>query len=123
MSFNITEHHYAVVISLQGNIVGGPAASQFQDTVHELTAHGRKNVVVDLEKAAFMNSSGLGMIISGMTTLRNAGGDLRLARASSRIKALLTLTRLTGVLKQYDTVEGALRSFETPSDVVYTPAA
>ena len=82
------------------------------DTLHDLKEQGKKNVVVDLSKTKFMNSSGLGMLISGMTTMRNAGGDLRLANVADRIQSLLVITKLITVFKHYDSVDDAVNSYE-----------
>lgn len=112
MNYSIDEQYNAVVITLKGNIMGGPDGSKLHDTLHELTEKGKKNIVVDLSKVKFMNSSGLGMLISGMTTMRNAGGDLRLANPADRIQSLLIITKLITVFKHYDSVEAAVNSYD-----------
>ena len=113
MRYSVDERYDAVVITLKGNVMGGPDGQQLHDQLRELTDDGKTNVVVDLSKVKFMNSSGLGMLISGMTTMRNAGGDLRLARVADRIQSLLVITKLVTVFKEYDTVDEAIESFET----------
>jgi anti-sigma B factor antagonist len=117
MNFSIEERYNAVVITLKGNVMGGPDGVSLHERIHELIREGKKNVVVDLSKVKFMNSSGLGMLISAMTSLRNAGGDLRLANAADRIQSLLIITRLITVFKHYDSVEEAVKSFETDPPV------
>ena len=112
MNYNVDERYNAVVITLKGNVMGGPDGAKLHDTLHELKEGGKKNVVVDLGKVKFMNSSGLGMLISGMTTMRNAGGDLRLAKVADRIQSLLVITKLITVFKHYDSVDAAIESFE-----------
>jgi anti-sigma B factor antagonist len=112
MNYSVDERYNAVVIKLKGNVMGGPDGSKLHDTLHELKDNGKKNVVADLGKVKFMNSSGLGMLISGMTTMRNAGGDLRLANVADRIQSLLIITKLITVFKHYDSVEEAVESFE-----------
>lgn len=113
MRYSVDERYDAVVITLKGNVMGGPDGQELHDTLHELKDEGKPNVVVDLSKVKFMNSSGLGMLISGMTTMRNAGGDLRLAHVADRIQSLLVITKLVTVFKEYDTVDEAVESFET----------
>ena len=71
MNYNVDERYNSVVITLKGNVMGGPDGSKLHDTLHELKEGGKTNVVVDLSKVKFMNSSGLGMLISAMTTMRN----------------------------------------------------
>jgi anti-sigma B factor antagonist len=111
MNYDVDERYNAVVISLKGNVMGGPDGAKLHDTLHELKDSGKKNVIVDLSKVKFMNSSGLGMLISGMTTMRNSGGDLRLAAVADRIQSLLVITKLITVFKHYDTVEEAVESY------------
>lgn len=112
MNFNVDERYNAVVLQLKGNVMGGPDGAKLHDELHEMKEAGKKNVVVDLAKVKFMNSSGLGMLISGMTTMRNSGGDLRLANVADRIQSLLVITKLITVFKHFDSVEEAVDSFE-----------
>lgn len=119
MNYSVDERYNAVVITLKGNIMGGPDGQQLHDQLRELVDEGKTHVVVDLSKTKFMNSSGLGMLISGLTTMRNAGGDLRLARVADRIQSLLVITKLITVFKEFDTVDEAVESFDTepPSEM------
>ena len=112
MNYKVDERYNSVIITLKGNIMGGPDGSKLHDTLHELKEQGKTNVIVDLSRVKFMNSSGLGMLISGMTTMRNAGGDLRLAKVADRIQSLLVITKLITVFKHFDSVEAAAASFE-----------
>jgi anti-sigma B factor antagonist len=112
MNYTVDEQSNAVVIALEGNVMGGPDGTKLHETLHELREQDKKNVVVDLSKVNFMNSSGLGMLISGLTTMRNAGGDLRLANVADRIQSLLIITKLNTVFRSYDTVEEAARSYD-----------
>lgn len=112
MNYNVEERYNAVLITLKGNVMGGPDGAKLHDTLHELKEKGKKNVVVDLSKTKFMNSSGLGLLISGMTTMRNAGGDLRLANVADRIQSLLVITKLITVFKHFDSVDEAIASYD-----------
>ncbi|MEZ4700092.1 MAG: STAS domain-containing protein [Rhodothermales bacterium] len=111
MNYSVEEKYNAVVITLKGNVMGGPDGAKLHDTLKELKEQEKKNVVVDLSKTKFMNSSGLGMLISAMTTMRNAGGDLRLANVADRIQSLLVITKLITVFKHYDSVDEAVTSY------------
>ncbi|MDZ7755574.1 STAS domain-containing protein [Rhodohalobacter sp.] len=112
MSFNVSERYNCVIIELKGNVMGGPDAVNLNEKLHELIDQGKKNVVVNLSKVKFMNSSGLGMLIGGLTTLRKAGGDLRIANASDKIESLLMVTKLITVFKHFRSVDEAVASFE-----------
>lgn len=115
MNFSVKEHYNAVVISLKGNVMGGPDGAKLHDRLHKLKDEGKKNVIVDLARVKFMNSSGLGMLISALTTMRNSGGDLRLANAADRIQSLLIVTKLITVFQHFDSVQEAAESYQ-PSD-------
>jgi anti-sigma B factor antagonist len=72
---------------------------------------GKSNIIVDLGDVKFMNSSGLGMLIGGLTTMKKANGSLKLARVTEKIESLLIITKLVTIFEFYDTVEEAVNSF------------
>lgn len=111
MKLKETEQDGIVILQLSGKIMGGPDASLLNDKLHELIESGRTKVVADLSKVDWMNSSGLGILIGGLTTMRNNGGDLRLARVTDRIQSLLMITKLLSVFQTFDDVEAAVASF------------
>ncbi|MGF1670008.1 MAG: STAS domain-containing protein [Balneolaceae bacterium] len=113
MSFNISERYNCVVIELKGNIMGGPDAVTLNEKLHELIEQGKTNIVVNLSKVKFMNSSGLGMLIGALTTMRKAGGDLRIANATDKIESLLVITKLITVFKHYKSLDEAIKSFDS----------
>ncbi len=100
------------LIELKGNVMGGPDASSLNEELHKLIDGGKKNIVVDLGDVKFMNSSGLGMLIGALTTVRNAGGQLKLARASEKIESLLIVTKLITVFEHHEKVDEAIGSFK-----------
>ncbi|MEO9886800.1 MAG: STAS domain-containing protein [Balneola sp.] len=111
MSFNTSERYSSVVIEFKGNVMGGPDAVSLNEKLHELIDAEKTNVVVNLGKVKFMNSSGLGMLIGALTTMRKAGGDLRIANATDKIESLLIVTKLITVFKHFKSVEEAAESF------------
>ena len=100
-----------MVIELNGKIMGGLESSQFRDLLYDAINQDIINVVVDLSGASWMNSSGLGMLISGLTTMRSSGGDLRLVGLSDRTRRPLEVTRLDAVFQIFDSQEEALSSY------------
>ena len=99
------------VIELEGSVLGGPDATVLNDMLHSLTEKRKKKIVVDLSGVQGMNSSGLSMLITGLTTMKNAGGDLKIAAASKKIESLLAITKLTTVFELYPSVRKAIASF------------
>lgn len=112
MKFKSRESKGVTIIELTGNVMGGPDATNLNEQLHKLIAGNKKKVVVDLEEVKFINSSGLGMLIGGLTTLRNSGGDLKLACASQKIEDLLKMTKLTTVFDLHQNVNDAVAAFK-----------
>jgi anti-sigma B factor antagonist len=101
-----------VILEPKGKIMGGPDASLLHDKLYEYIEQDRKKVIIDLGKVDWMNSTGLGILISGYTTLRNHEGQLKLVNVTEKIHSLLTITKLVTVFEAYDSVEEAMRSFK-----------
>lgn len=100
------------IIHLEGKVMGGPDATMFHGKLHELVSGGKKQVVIDLGKVEWMSSVGLGMLISALTTVKNAKGELKLANVTESIKSLLTITRLVTIFDTHDSVDKAIKSFK-----------
>jgi anti-sigma B factor antagonist len=100
------------VLSLSDKIIGASDAALLNDKIHELVDAHAKKVVLNLAGVQWINSSGIGTLISGMTTLHNAGGHLKLAAVPEKIMSILTITKLTTVLEIHPTVKVAVDSFK-----------
>lgn len=105
----------AVILDLNGKLTGGPDADTFREVFKSIIDQGKKNIVVNLEKVSWINSTGLGILISGYTSVRRAGGDLVVMHASDRIESILYVTKLNLLFKSYESEEDAVRSFSPAS--------
>ena len=103
------ENHVAV-LSLSGKMMGGPETTALHDHVKGLIKDGITKVVIDLSGIKWMNSSGMGVLMACMTTLKNSDGQLVLARVAEKVESLLIITQLIKVFKTFDTVERAVNS-------------
>jgi anti-sigma B factor antagonist len=112
MNYNIKEQYNCVIFEFKGKLMGGPDTTKFNDKLKEYIKEDKLNVIADLGNVSFMNSSGLGALIGGLTTMRNAGGDLRLSRVGDRIESLLIVTKLITVFNNYKTLEEAVESYQ-----------
>ncbi|RCK71613.1 MAG: hypothetical protein IGBAC_1584 [Ignavibacteriae bacterium] len=92
--------------------MGGPDANLLNELLHKLVAQGKKKIVLDLKGVKLMNSSGLGMLIAALTTMKNASGNLKLASASKKIENLLIITKLVNIFEIYKTVKEATDSYK-----------
>jgi len=104
------------ILTLKGKMMGGPDMKELHDHIKGLMSDGVNKVVADLGKVKWLNSSGLGTLMGALTTLRNEGGDLKLAHTSDKINSLLMITKLMSIFETYDDVEGALKAFEAASE-------
>lgn len=112
MRYDIKEQFNCVVINIKGDIKGGPHAKTFRDDLHELVAKDKTNVIVNLAKVKFINSSGLGILISSHSTIKKAGGKLVICEADKKITSLLMTTQLNKVFENYGSLEEAKASFQ-----------
>lgn len=88
-------------------------AMDLRQSIVALVTGGDLFVVVDLSEVDFIDSSGLGGLVSGLKTAREAGGDLRLASPTEQVRLVLQLTNLERMLISYDDADLALRSFSS----------
>lgn len=100
-----------VVMEVSGKIMGGEETTMFHGKIHEYINQNKKNFIIDLAKVDWMNSIGLGMLISALTTVRNAGGKLALSNID-KIESILTITRLISVFEHYDSRELAMNALK-----------
>jgi len=102
MKFNDILEGDVVILDVSGKIMGGEETTMFHGKIHEYINQNKKNFVVDLKDVDWMNSVGLGMLISSLTTV--------LANIT-RIESILTITRLISVFEHFDSREEAMKSF------------
>jgi anti-sigma B factor antagonist len=110
MQVNVEERYKAVFFHLKGKLMGGPDAKSINEKVHSLIDQGKKHIVMDMSGVHYMNSTGIGILISAYTTLVNNGGDLKLASMDDKIEGVLSITKLIQVLPEYETVDEAIGS-------------
>ena len=109
----ITKRHFedVVVLELQGAMMGGPETSEFRAALEELLSKDLRKIVVDLKEVKWMNAAGIGVLVDTLTILRNASGDLKLARCCGRIGTVLQLLKMEKLFSHYETPETAVASF------------
>lgn len=114
MPFTSSEQFQAVVITITGKFLGSVEGPRFKEMLDGYKDAGKRQMVIDLSNAEMMDSTGIGVLIGGLTSMRNVGGDIVLAGLKKRLRNIFLMTRLLGsVFTDYETVEEALASFET----------
>ena len=91
-----------VVLDVSGRLCAGGAVTMLRNAVKESVDNGATRVVINLADVTFIDSSGLGELITTHTSINNRGGMVNLLKPSARIKDLLRMTRLTGVFPTFD---------------------
>jgi len=110
MQLSYREQNGVVILEPKGKIMGGPDATLLRDKLYEIIEDGQNKVVIDLSGVDWMNSTGLGILISSYTTLRNNQGELKLANVTEKIRSLLTVTKLVTIFDAYDSVDAAVKA-------------
>lgn len=101
-----------MVLQLSGDIMGGSDYELFTGTIKELVSEGQMDLVLDMDKVRYINSTGLGILVSGLTTLKKNMGQMKICNLSTRIDRLFSVTSLTSVFETYESVDEALASFK-----------
>lgn len=112
MSISTHEKDDVVILEPKGKIMGGPEATELRNHLYDLISNDRKKVVIDLLHVEWMNSTGLGILISGMTSLRNNQGELKLSGVSEKVANLFEITKLSSVFDIFDNADDAVGSFK-----------
>ncbi len=107
----IREAGHIIVVDVTGRITIGDASNALHDQLHELVASGHTKIVLNLSGVIFMDSAGIGELVSGYVTVSHKQGRLKLCALTKRIRDLLQVTRLYSVLDIYEFEEDALSSF------------
>ena len=101
-----------VVLTVNGNMMGGPETTELHDKVKSLITDGLTKSVIDLKGVKWMNSSGLGTLMACYTSLSEAGGALKLASVTEKVQSLFMITQLIKMFETYETADRAIASFE-----------
>ena len=108
-----TEQDGVAVVSVTGEVDVSTAPRLRQQLVETATS-GHERVVVDLSAVDFLDSTGLGVLVSGLKRFRTLGGDLLLVCPNARIAKVFEITGLTKVFSMRSSVEEAVKAANTP---------
>jgi len=100
-----------LVVDCSGRIVFGEESATLRDTIKKVLTQNPR-VVLNLAEVSYVDSGGLGTLVSLYTTARNAGGALKLARLTQRVGDLLQLTKLVSIFEVFENEQLAAQSFK-----------
>ena len=98
-------------LSIRGKMMGGPITEELRNEIKSFLGENIINIVINLKHVSWINSLGVGALMGVYTTVRNAGGDLRLCGLTEKVRSLMLITQLIKVFKTYETVKEAVDSF------------
>ncbi len=105
------EHEGIVILDLEGRITVGPEAGKLRETLQQLAGSGIRDLILNLVGVDYIDSTGLGALVVCYTTLRKAGGRLKLENMTRRNIELLVYTKLTTVFEIFNDEQDAVNSF------------
>jgi anti-sigma B factor antagonist len=100
------------ILDLSGKITIGEGSVQLREAVRRMLDEGRKKILLNLGDVSYVDSSGIGELVSSYTTTGNNGGQLKLLNQTKKIHDLLTITKLVTVFETHDNEETAVASFK-----------
>ena len=100
------------ILDLSGKITIGEGSVQLREAVRNLLDGGRKKILLNLGDVSYVDSSGIGELVSSYSTANKAGGSLKLLNLTKKIQDLLAITKLLTVFEIHDSEESALASFK-----------
>jgi anti-sigma B factor antagonist len=100
-----------LVIDAAGRITLGEGSSALRDKIREVSTQGNKKILLNMAEVSYIDSSGIGELVSGFTSVTNHGGVLKMLNLTKRVKDLLQITKLYTVFDVHDDEAAAIRSF------------
>ena len=105
------EREGIVLLDLRGRITVGPGASSLREVIDSLAAEGQRNIVLNMEKVEYIDSTGLGALVVCHTSTRKSGGAIKLVNLTERNIELLVMTKLATVFEIFTDEQDAVNSF------------
>jgi anti-sigma B factor antagonist len=99
------------IVDLSGRITLGEGSSVLRDTVRELLRKGQKQILLNMAEVSYIDSSGIGELVSAYTSIRNQSGDLKLLSLTKKVHDLLQITKLYTVFDIKDDEAAAVAAF------------
>jgi anti-sigma B factor antagonist len=112
MTITTREVSHVTIVDINGRITLGDETGNLRDTIRRLIDQGKKKIVLNLANVDYIDSSGVGELVSSYTTVRNAGGELKLLALTKKVQDVLYVTKLYTVFDIKDDEFTAVKSFD-----------
>lgn len=111
MTLEIRENGGVSILDVTGRLTIGEDATKLSETLRHLSSTGHKKILLNLAALTYLDSSGLGVLVSSFASVERSGGQLKLENLTSRVKDLLLITKLYTVFEIFDNEAAAVLSF------------
>lgn len=119
-NLTITErrNNSTIILDLDGNIRLGEGSRELHEAIRLIVEKSEKELLLNLANVSYVDSSGLGEIVAGYTTLQKSGGQMKLLNLTDRVSELMVITKLLTVFEVYENEEQAVNSFQNASEYI-----
>lgn len=107
MKYKTTIENQLVILDLEGDLIGEDSGFDLIGTINDAIEKGSNNGIVNIAGLRYINSSGIGVLITILTKLRNKGGELVLVSPSENVKKLLIITKLNAIFNIANSIDEA----------------
>lgn len=104
-------HDNIIILSLKGKLLGPPETDELHEVVKSYIEKKSTKIVMDMRYVTWMGSMGIGAVMRCLITVRNAGGDLRLAGLTDKLESIFSITQVIGIIKTFKSTNLAVESF------------
>jgi anti-sigma B factor antagonist len=105
LTYELTKDVHWHLLSLEGDLIGDEAGPKLVEFVSDAVNDRMKNFIIDLSTIRYISSSGIGLLITMLTKMRNAGGEVYLCSPSEHVKKLLIITKLNNIFIVFDSLD------------------
>jgi anti-sigma B factor antagonist len=102
-----------MLLELSGKIMGGPDFDKFKGEIHDLIEEGYKNVILDMAGVPWINSTGLGILITGYHSIKAAEGSMKICNVKERVLSIFYISQLENIFDVFETRDEALASVKS----------
>lgn len=110
------------VVDVSGRVILGEETKLLRETIQSLLGEGQKEVLLNLGEVSFIDSAGIGELVSAFTSVRNRGGELKLLNLTRRVRDVLQITKLYTVFEIRDDEAASIKSFQTKKNIARSVA-
>lgn len=105
LTYNTSKDDKAHYLFIEGDLIGDEVGPKLVEIVSDAIQEGERTFVIDLSEVRYISSSGIGLLITILTKMRNVGGEVYLTAPSEHVKKLLIITKLNNIFTVYDSVD------------------